>query len=264
MAEKHKSKYTSPKDLEKSQKPKTRKDLKDYTHDDKDGAMNPYSTKEKQTRVSRKTDKAVISDVENMVPKLTDKDRVYKKLEDADYDPKHAAKYFTDNQKTDTKEYKDKLKNIDHGVTTIELQEKLNRLTLENQERLVREYIRRKIAIMLAEQPSPEPVEPEPVEPEAEAPVEEPETEPEADTDVPTSPEDTEDPTDTGSELVITPEDRFVKYLKQKETGIDKATAVITSLARSIKDADADQKSAVYKMLQSYAIAARNAIGDTK
>jgi hypothetical protein len=260
MAEKHKSKYTSPKDLEKSQKPKTRKDLKDYTHDDKDGAMNPYSTKEKQSKVSRKTDKAVIDDVENMVLKLTDKDRVYKKLEDADYDPKHAAKYFADNQKTDTKEYKDKLKNIDHGVTTLELQEKLNRLTPENRERLVREYIRRKIAIMLAEQTEPA-AEEKPVSPDEPATDPQPET----DTDQPTQPEDTESPIDTlESELIITPEDRFVKYLKQKETGIDKATAVITSLARSIKDADVDQKLAVYKMLQSYAIAARNAIGDTK
>ena len=30
MAERHKSKYKTPKDFEKSQKPKLRKDLKDY------------------------------------------------------------------------------------------------------------------------------------------------------------------------------------------------------------------------------------------
>jgi hypothetical protein len=54
MAEKHKSKYKAPKDFEKSLKTPTRKDLKDYTHDDKDGGMNPYSTKEKQSNVLRK------------------------------------------------------------------------------------------------------------------------------------------------------------------------------------------------------------------
>ena len=40
MAEKHKSKYKTPKDFEKSQKLKTRKDLKDYTTDDKKGGLN--------------------------------------------------------------------------------------------------------------------------------------------------------------------------------------------------------------------------------
>jgi hypothetical protein len=45
MAQKHKSKYKAPKDLEKSQKPKARKDLKDYTMDDKDGGLNPKSKK---------------------------------------------------------------------------------------------------------------------------------------------------------------------------------------------------------------------------
>ena len=44
MAEKHKSKYKAPKDLEKSQKPKARKDLKDYTEEDKAGKLNPKST----------------------------------------------------------------------------------------------------------------------------------------------------------------------------------------------------------------------------
>jgi hypothetical protein len=253
--EKHKSKYKKP----ENKKPTSRKDLKDYTLDDKDGTMNPHSTKEKQTKVPRKTDKPVIDDVENMVPKLTDKDRTYKKLEDANYDPKHAAKYFDDNQKTDTTEYFEKIKNIDRGVTTIELQEKLKRLTPENKERLIREYIRRKIVNMLSEQPEVDATEPA-EDTAADAPLE-----PDTAQDQPTQPEDTEDPTDsTDTDLIITPEDRFVKYLKQQDTGIDKATAVITALSRSIKDADTDQKLSVYKMLQSYAIAARNAVGDIK
>jgi hypothetical protein len=263
MSEKHKSKYKAPKDLEKSQKPKPRKDLKDYVVDDKDGAMNPNSVKEKQKLVSRKTDKPVIDDIENMVPKITDKDRTYKKLEDAEYDAKHAAEYFKKNQKQDTKEYQDKLKNIDHGVTTMELEEKVNRLTPANKERLVREYIRRKIALMLAEQDIPE----QPEETTPDTPEIAPETP--AEPEVAVEPDTTQEP-ELDSELdgdapqIVTPEDRFVKYLRKKETGIDKATAVITALSRSIKDADVDQKMAVYKMLQSYAIAARNAIGDIK
>ena len=62
MAQKHKSKYKTPKDFEKSQKPKPRKDLKDYTEDDKKGALNPRSTGDKQLNVLRKTDKAVQDD----------------------------------------------------------------------------------------------------------------------------------------------------------------------------------------------------------
>ena len=62
MAEKHKSKYKAPKDLEKSQKPKARKDLKDYTYDDKDGKLNPRTTGDKQLNVLRKTDKEMVDD----------------------------------------------------------------------------------------------------------------------------------------------------------------------------------------------------------
>jgi hypothetical protein len=55
MAEKHKSKYKKPENT----KPTYRKDLKDYTLDDKDGKLNPYSTGDKQLNVLRKTDKKV-------------------------------------------------------------------------------------------------------------------------------------------------------------------------------------------------------------
>jgi len=145
MAEKHKSKYKAPKDLEKSQKPKPRKDLKDYECGHDDETMNPYSTKEPQQKVLRKKDKPVIDDVENMVPKIADKDRLYKKVEDGEYDPKKAAKVFVANQEKDTKELEDAV-----------LEEKINRLSQENRERLVREYIRRKIAKMVSEQTAPE------------------------------------------------------------------------------------------------------------
>ena len=168
MAEKHKSKYKAPKDLEKSQKPKPRKDLKDYECGHDDETMNPYSTKEPQQKVLRKKDKLVIDDVENMVPKIADKDRLYKKVEDGEYDPKKAAKVFVANQEKDTKELEDAV-----------LEEKINRLSQENRERLVREYIRRKIAKMVSEQTAPEDEAPAEEAPTPEAPT------PEAPAEVP-------------------------------------------------------------------------------
>lgn len=150
MAEKHKSKYKTPKDFEKSQKIQARKDLKDYTHDDKQGSLNPFSTGKKQEKVARKTDKAVQDDGK-LYQKYTDNDRLYDP-ESADYDPKHAAKVLNKRQKTDSDEYLKKLELIDHGVTTPEIQERLNKLTTNQKELLVREYIRRKILKVLREQ----------------------------------------------------------------------------------------------------------------
>jgi hypothetical protein len=183
MAEKHKSKYKAPKDLEKSQKPKARKDLKDYTEDDKKGALNPKTTGDKQLNVLRKTDK-VVQDDGKMFPKYNDDDRLYKDLEDADYDPKTAAKRLKKRQDTEEKETSDVLK------------DKIENLTREQKERLkdrlVREYIRRKINNIILEQPTEELPTEEPT-PEAEAPAEEPmpieepiaAPAPEAPTDVP-------------------------------------------------------------------------------
>lgn len=156
MAEKHKSKYKKPNDLEKSQKAETRKDLKDYTADDKDAGMNPHSDKKnKQEMVPRKTDKVVIDDIENMVPDLKDMDRLYKDLEEAEYDTTHARKVFKKRQQDDTDEYMEKRSNIDHGVTTLPLEEKLKRLSEAEREQIVREYFRRKIAKVLQEQGDP-------------------------------------------------------------------------------------------------------------
>jgi hypothetical protein len=245
--QKHKSKYKAPKDMEKSQKIQARKDLKDYTHDDKEGAMNPKSTGEKQHMVSRKTDKTVIDDVENMVPKMTDKDRTYKKLEDGDYDPKHAAKHFKDNQKQDTKDYLEKLEDIDHGVTTKELQEKLNRLSEENKERLVREYIRRKIALMIQEQEQ----------------TDEPTTEPPAtptEPETPTEPVPAETPKADTSDIAITPEDKFVNYLKNQASGSEKAKTALNALVKSIADVDnaAEQMQHISRVLSLFLINIKN------
>lgn len=142
MAEKHKSKYKAPKDLEKSQKPNARKDLKDYTTDDKDGGLNPNSTKEKHLNVLRKTDKKMQDDGK-MYPTYNTDDRLYKDIEDGDYDPKTAAKRLKKRQDDEEKDVKDVLK------------DKIENLTREQKERLVREYVRRKIVNILKEQPTP-------------------------------------------------------------------------------------------------------------
>ena len=141
MAEKHKSKYKKP----ENSKPTYRKDLKDYTMDNKD-SMNPYSTGKKQERVSRKSDKPVQDDGK-MFPKYTDKDRLYKKIEDGEYDPKHAMNVLRKRQLDDSDEYLDKRDEIDHGVTTTKLKERINRLSSSKKEQLVRKtFIKRKFS----------------------------------------------------------------------------------------------------------------------
>ena len=152
MAEKHKSKYKKP----ENKKPTYRKDLKDYTLDDKDGKLNPRTTGDKQLNVLRKTDKEMQDDGK-MYPTYATDDRLYKDIEDGDYDPKTAAKRLKKRQDDEEKSVKDVLK------------DKIENLTREGKERLVREYIRRKIAKVLNEQPAPAPDEPadEPADPAA-------------------------------------------------------------------------------------------------
>jgi hypothetical protein len=157
MSEKHKSKYKKP----ENKKPTYRKDLKDYTLDDKEGKLNPHSTKEKQSNVLRKTDKTVVDDGKFDVKYNAD-DRLYKDLEDAEYDPKHAAKVM---KKRQEKDEKDNAKNI---------KDRIENLTREQKERLVREYVKRKFITALFEQAPPAP--------EEEIPAEEPATEPTAET----------------------------------------------------------------------------------
>jgi len=153
MAEKHKSKYKAPKDFEKSQKPKARKDLKDYTMDDKDEKLNPKTTGEKALGL-RKTDKPVQDDGK-LYPKYNADDRLYKDIEEGEYDPKDAAKKMKKRIETEKKDVEDVLK------------DKIENLTSEQKERLVREYIRRKIVKVLQEQT-------EPATPEEETPTEDP------------------------------------------------------------------------------------------
>ena len=134
MAEKHKSKYKKPENT----KYKTRKDLKDYTADDKEGGLNPNSTGNKQSNVLRKTDKETV-DTGDIYVKYNADDRLYKDIEDGEYDPKHAAKVL---KKRQDKDETDNEKNI---------KDKIENLTREQKERLVREYIRRKITKVILE-----------------------------------------------------------------------------------------------------------------
>jgi hypothetical protein len=124
---------------------KSRTDLKDYTTDDKDGGMNPKSTGEKQTNVLRKTDKEVV-DTGDMYIKYNADDRLYKDIEDGEYDPKHAAKVLKKRQDADEKLSKDQLK------------DKVENLTREGKELFIRKYIQANILKILKE--AEEPVDP--------------------------------------------------------------------------------------------------------
>ncbi len=105
MAEKHKSKYKKP----ENKKPTYRKDLKDYTLDDKEGNLNPKSAGEKIPNLLRKTDKEMQDDGK-MYPTYKDDDRLYKDLEDGDYDPKTALKRLKKRQDKEEKDVADVLK----------------------------------------------------------------------------------------------------------------------------------------------------------
>ena len=164
--EKHKSKYKKP----ENKKSTPRKDLKDYTLDDKSNGLNPFTTGDKHLGVLRKTDKEMQDDGK-MYPTYNADDRLYKDLEDAEYDPKTAAKRLKKRQDNEEKNVKDVLK------------DKIENLTREGKERLVREYIRRKISKILNEQPTPEeePEDPNAAPPAPEAPApEDPNAAPEA------------------------------------------------------------------------------------
>lgn len=264
MAQKHKSKYKAPKDLEKSQKPKPRKDLKDYTHDDKTGALNPKSTGDKQTNVLRKTDKEMV-DNGDMYVKYNADDRLYKDLEDGNYDVKHAAKILKKRQDTEEKETADVLK------------DKIENLTREQKEHLVREYVRRKIVNILKE--AEETAEPKPEEP-TEEPAEEPadtSATPAAETPAPTEPTPSATPEPpspaapaetpaapaTPSATTQTPaspeelESRSITTAANelaKEGAIGKIKMLSKMFKTSMKEVDPADQSNFYKLLRNFAI----------
>ena len=270
MAQKHKSKYKAPKDLEKSQKPKPRKDLKDYTTDDKQGTLNPKSTGDAQLNVLRKRDKEMV-DTGDMYVKYNADERLYKDLEDGEWEPKHAAKVL---KKRQDKDEKDNEKNI---------KDKVENLTREQKERLVREYVRRKIVSILkeAEEPTDTAAEEEPTETPA------PETTPPADTatDTTTPPTDTPEetpapsaaPTDTATPAPAAPattpteapaatdqpatpeelENRTITAAANelaKEGAIGKIKSLSKMFKLAMKEVDPADQSNFYKLLRSFAI----------
>jgi len=256
MAEKHKSKYKKPENT----KYKSRKDLKDYTLDDKDGKMNPKSAGEKQSNVLRKTDKPMVDDGK-MDVKWNADDRLYKDLEDGEYDEKHAAKVLKKRQDTDEK---DNEKNI---------KDKIENLTREQKERLVREYLRRKIEKVISEQfLNEQPAEEEPVDPAA-APVDPtaPAPTPEAPAPTDAAPVDpaaapapidpaAPAPTPATGEEELSDEskqaisiEKFVKQLQDDGGNIARIKTLAKVFNLAMKEVDVEDKVNFYKLLKQLA-----------
>ena len=250
MAEKHKSKYKKPENT----KYKSRKDLKDYTEDDKKGGLNPKSAGEKQSNVLRKTDKEVV-DTGDMYVKYNADDRLYKDLEDGEYDPKHAAKVL---KKRQDKDETDNAKNI---------KDKIENLTREQKERLVREYVRRKINVLLEQDKAEETPAEEPTE---ETPASEPvATEPAADTATPATdnaqptaePVAPETPAATPEQPVeVSPIDKVAGDLSQ-EGNVGKIKMLNNLFNSAFKETDPEDKASFYRMLRSFAIKKIGKIG---
>jgi hypothetical protein len=248
---------------------KTRKDLKDYTMDDKKGTSNPKSSGEKLPNLLRKTDKEVIDDGTYDVKWNAD-DRLYKDLEDGEYDPKTALKRLKKRQDTDEKLSKDQLK------------DKIENLTREQKERIVREYVRRKIESILLEQVAPEeepvapeePIAPEPAAEPAAAPAPMP-TDPAAamPTDTPAeAPVDAAAPTEVPAEAPaeapapeaeaeMSPEtkealavEKFVAHLQKEGGNIARIKTLAKVINQSISEAEPEDKMNFFKLLRQFAI----------
>ena len=247
---------------------KSRKDLKDYTMDDKKGGMNPKSAGEKLPNLLRKTDKDVVDDGTYDVKWNAD-DRLYKDLEDGEYDPKTALKRLKKRQDTDEKLSKDQLK------------DKIENLTREQKERIIREYVRRKIENVLLEQIAPEE---EPAVPEEPTIAPEPETDPapapidaatpistdvpaEAPIDAPAeAPIDAATPTEAPAaeptpEAEMSPEtkealavEKFVAHLQKEGGNIARIKTLAKVINQSMIEAEPEDKMNFFKLLRQFAI----------
>jgi hypothetical protein len=272
MAEKHKSKYKKP----ENKKPTYRKDIKDYTLDDKEGGLNPKTTGDAHLTTFRKTDKEMQDDGK-MYPTYKDDDRLYKDLEDGEYDPKTAAKRLQKRQDVEEKNLKD-----------LVVKEKVEKLTREQKEELIREYIRRKITKVLMEQtaaPAPEEEAPAADTPAEELPVEEPAPAAEpAPTDMsapaapaptdpaaapaPTDPATAETPAETPTEEpAAEPEQeldpaaqealavqRFVDHLKTETGNIARIKSISKVINSVLNDSEPEDYKNFFEMLRSLAI----------
>jgi len=258
--EKHKSKYKKP----ETSKPTSRKDLKDYTMDDKSNGLNPFTTGDKHLGVLRKTDKEMQDDGK-MYPTYNADDRLYKDLEDADYDPKTAAKRLKKRQDDEEKN------------TSAVLKDKIENLTRESKELLVREYIRRKMSKLLAEQdaadpeeepaapeapaaeapPAPETPAPETPAPEAPAPTEAPEaptTEPAAPAEAPAAEAPAEDKKLDPEAIDLLAITRFSKHMSEQTGNIARIKTLAKVLNSTFKEAEPEDKNNFYKMLKTFSL----------
>jgi len=250
--EKHKSKYKKP----ENKKPTYRKDIKDYTLDDKDGNMNPKSAGEKIPNLLRKTDKEMQDDGK-MYPTYKDDDRLYKDLEDGDYDPKTALKRMKKRQDTEEKDV---------------LKDKIENLTREQKERLVREYVRRKLINRLVEAaPGEEPaIEELPMDaPEAEVPAAEPTAEVPTETPAPEAPAPTaevpaeapaETPAPDASAEMDAPAkealaiERFSNHLKEEGGNISRLKSIAKVLNATFRESEPEDVQNFYRMLKTFTI----------
>ena len=245
------AKYKQP----KNDKYKSRKDLKDYTIDKEVKGMVPNASGEPMPEVPRKDDKEVIDDVENMVPKIKDSDRIYvtKELEDGDPKmPSNALKTLVKNQEEDAKELIDTLSKKDGGYMT-----QIEKLTKEQKEKLVKEIVKIKVTKFLSEQalntlkteqdteepettpeepvadtPEPTPAPSAPAEP-ADAPAPEPEVAPEPEAPV-------EEPEAEASGDVRI--EKFIEALKLKPSTLLQVQTMMKSIQLLLKEKDPKQQ----------------------
>ena len=262
------AKYKQP----KNDKYKSRKDLKDYTIDKEVKGMVPNASGEPMPEVPRKDDKEVIDDVENMVPKIKDSDRIYvtKELEDGDPKmPSNALKTLVKNQEEDAKELIDTLSKRDGGYMT-----QIEKLTKEQKEKLVKEIVKIKVTKFLSEQalntlkteqdeeesettpeepvadtPEPTPAPAAPAEP-ADAPAPEPEIAPEPETpETPEAEAPIEEPeaeapveepeAETSGDIRI---EKFIQALQQKPSTLLQVQTMMKSIQLLLKEKDPKQQ----------------------
>ena len=162
---KHKSKYTEPKDMAKSQKPEVRSDLKDYIKDivrdcmwEVSGEIQSGPRKDDKWDTDAKSYPFVHNNADgkdeapDMVPDRKDADTAYPIKMMQDGDPKmaaHAKKAFEKNIEKDANDYLEAMAQRNTGE---KLKENIEKLSESQKEKLVRMYVRNKIVKVLREQ----------------------------------------------------------------------------------------------------------------
>jgi hypothetical protein len=269
MAQKHKSKYKEPKDLEKSQKIKPRKDLKDYTMDDKKGGLNPKSNGDTIPNLLRKTDKPMVDDGSYDIKWNTD-DRLYDDLENGEYDPKHALKRLKKREDKEEKEIADVIKDKKENLTRESVKDRIKKLTAEQKEALIKEYVRRNVqAILMREQEEEKPdtaaevpEETPTAEPEIETPAEtpasvttEPAAQPVAKTEEPATPEEpaVEKEEEKQAKETVAVE-KYVESLKGEAGNVARIKSIANVINLAMQDVEVVDQANFYKLLRTLAI----------